>query len=231
MSRASRIAAVAVVALVLATPAGGIPAPSQFVQRVDNPWFPLTPGSVYVYRGAMDGKSARSVVKVTYRTKTILGVVCVGVENRLYLGGRPAERTTGWYAQDRKGNVWFFGETTAELDGQGSVISTAGSWEAGVNRAVAGVFMRASPKVGQTERPVYLRGEVQDRSRVVSLHGKADTPYVAARDALVTEEWTPLEPDLLELKVYVRGIGLVAAGSADDDETRIELVSFTPGRR
>jgi hypothetical protein len=231
MSRAARIAAVAAAALVLATPAGGIPAPSQFVKRVDNPWFPLTPGSVYVYRGVEEGRPARSVVKVTHRTKTIQGVVCVVVEDRVYLGGKLAERTTDWYAQDRKGNVWYFGEATAELDGRGNVISTAGSWEAGVGGAVAGMFMRAEPKVGQEERLESLRGEAEDRFRVISLEGKADTPYVAARDALVTQEWTRLEPDVLELKVYVRGIGLVAAGSADDDETRMELVSFTPGRR
>jgi hypothetical protein len=231
MTRAVRIVAVAAGALVLATPAVGAPAPSQFLKRVDNPWFPLTPGSVYVYRGIEEGRPARSVVKVTHRTKTIQGVVCVVVEDRVYLGGKLAERTTDWYAQDRKGNVWYFGEATAELDGKGRVVSTAGSWEAGVDGAVAGMFMRAEPKVGQEERLESLRGEAEDRFRVISLEGKADTPYVDAREALVTEEWTRLEPDVLELKVYVRGIGLVAAGSANDDETRMELVSFMPGRR
>ena len=107
--------------------------PATFVARVDNPWFPLVPGTVYVYRGVKDGEAARDVVTVSHRTKTIASMPCAVVEDRLYLSGRLEERTTDWYSQDRAGNVWYFGEATAELDAMGKVKNTSGSWEAGVD--------------------------------------------------------------------------------------------------
>src|SRR2546430_12836074 len=97
----------------------GLPSPGQFVPRIDNPWYPLRPGSVYVYRGVKDGKSARDVVTVTRATRTIAGVRCTVVADRLFLDGRLAERTTDWYAQDKAGNALSFGETTAELSKAG----------------------------------------------------------------------------------------------------------------
>ena len=228
MNRALRLAAAL---LALAVPvARSAPDPARFTTRIDNPWFPLTPGSVYVYRGIEEGRSAREVVKVTHRTKLIQGVRCVVVDDRVYLDGRLAERTTDWYAQDRKGNVWYFGEETVELDGSGTVTTTEGSWEAGIDRAIVGLFMPAEPTLGQTARLEYLRGVAEDQFRVISLDGRAETPFVSSREALVTEEWTRLEPDVSELKVYVRGIGLVAAGARDDDRERMSLVSFVPGR-
>src|SRR6476661_7379009 len=105
-----------------------MPAPSQFSAKVDNQWFPLTPGTVYVYRGVKDGKPSRDVVTVTHRTVRIQGVPCISIEDFLYLRGRLEERTTDWYSQDRKGNVWYFGEDTAELNEHGKVVSTEGTW-------------------------------------------------------------------------------------------------------
>jgi hypothetical protein len=102
-------------------------APSGFSAHVDNPWFPLEPGTTYVYRGVKDGKAARDVLTVTDRTTTIDGAACVVVHDRLYLRGKLAERTTDWYTQDAQGNVWYFGEATAELSPSGRVTSTEGS--------------------------------------------------------------------------------------------------------
>src|SRR5438128_2915596 len=124
------------------------PNPSNFNARVDNPWFPLKPGTVYVYRGVKDGKPARDVLTVTHRTQRIDGFPCVVVTDRLYLRGRLAERTTDWYSQDRQGNVWYFGESTAELDAHGHVRSTEGTWRTGRDGAVAGIYMPGHPMVG-----------------------------------------------------------------------------------
>jgi len=147
----------AVATLVTATPN-----PSNFSPRVDNPWFPLKPGTVYVYRGVKDGKQARDIVTVTHRTQKIDGVPCVVVSDRLYLRGRLEERTTDWYSQDRKGNVWYFGESTAELDAQGHVKSTEGTWQAGRDGAVAGIYMPAHPTVGRSGRQEFYRGHAED---------------------------------------------------------------------
>src|SRR4051794_33302041 len=111
---------------------GAVRRPSFTRGVVTNPWFPLKPGTRMVYTGTKDGESSRDVVVVLHRTRTIQGVVCRAVSDRLYLDGVLEERTTDWYAEDRRtGDVWYFGESTAELDENGGVVSREGSWLAG----------------------------------------------------------------------------------------------------
>jgi len=187
--------------------------------RVTNAWFPLRPGTVWVYRGVKDGKPARDVVTVPHAAKTIDGVRCQVVEDRLYLPGRLAERTTDWYAQDRAGNVWYYGERTAELDVHGNVTSTEGTWQSGRNGAQAGIFMPADPRVGQSFRQEYYKGHAEDHFRVLSR-----TPRM-----LLTEEWTPLEPAVLDRKRYRRGVGEVREESVRGATERLVLVSVKGG--
>ena len=198
--------------------------------RVDNPWFPLLPGSHWVYRGTKDGKPARDFVTVTRQTKTIDGAPCVAVSDRLYLSGRLEERTTDWYSQDAKGNVWYFGEATAELDRAGRVKSTSGSWRAGVKGARPGIFMFAHPKVGQSARQEYYKGQAEDHFKVLRLHAGVKVPYGSWRNALLTKEWTPLEPGTIDHKLYVRGIGTVLERTVRGGSERYELVAFRRGR-
>jgi len=202
------------------------PSPSDFAPGVDNPWFPLRAGAVYSYRGVKDGKASRDVVRVTSATRTIQGVRCTAVSDRLYVTGRLAERTTDWYAQDRAGTVWYFGESTAELDRAGRVTSTEGSWLAGRGGARAGVFMPAHPRVGQSFRQEYLKGQAEDHFAVLSLHARASTPAVSSKRALLTKEWTPLEPGVLDHKLYVRGVGLVDERTVKGGDERNVLVSW-----
>jgi hypothetical protein len=187
-----------------------------FSAHVTNPWFPLTPGTTYVYQGVKDGKPSRELLTVTHRTKTIAGAPCAVVEDRLYVGGRLAERTTDWYTQDAKGNVWYFGETTAELDRRGKVKTTEGSWQAGREGAKPGIFMPAHPRVGQSFRQEYLAGEAEDHFRVVAYLGP---------NALLTEEWTPLEPGVLDHKLYVRGTGTALERTVKGGDELNELVA------
>ena len=209
-------------ALAAGSPAGS---PSRFSPRVDNPWFPLRPGTTYVYRGVKDGQPSRELLRVTHATKTIDGVPCVVVRDRLYLRGRLRERTTDWYTQDRHGNVWYFGEATAELDAQGRVVSTEGSWRAGRNGGRAGIFMPAHPRVGQSGREEYLAGQAEDYFQVVSLRTTVHVPYVSSTRALLTKEWTPLEPGVLDHKYYVRGIGTVLEQTVKGGDERNALVA------
>jgi hypothetical protein len=213
-----------VLALALAGAAGTSPRPADFVARVDNPWFPLTPGTVYVYRGIKDGKPSRDVVTVTHATRTIEGVRATSVHDDLYVEGRLAERTTDWYAQDRAGNVWYFGEDTAELDRNGRVTSREGSWLAGVHGARAGIYMPARPVVGHSGRQEYLKGHAEDHFRVVSLNASVSAPGLSSRHALLTEEWTPLEPGVLDHKLYVRGVGTVLEQTVKGGRERNALV-------
>jgi len=195
----------------------------KFVKRIDNQWYPLKPGTTYVYTGRKDGKRGRDVVKVTSRTRRIKGVVCTEVDDRLYLNGYLAERTKDWYAQDAKGNVWYFGEATAELTRAGRVTSREGSWLAGVDGAEQGIFMPAHPKIGQSFRQEYYKGHAEDHFAVVSLSASVVVPYTASAHALLTKEWTPLEPNVLDHKLYVRGIGLLKEETIRGGDERWEL--------
>ena len=203
------------------------PPASDFTSRVDNPWFPLRPGTRYVYTGVKDGAPSRDVVTVTHETKRIEGVPCVVVHDRLYLRGRLGERTTDWYSQDKQGNVWYFGENTAELDQHGRVTSTAGTWIAGVDDAAAGIFMPAHPRLGQSGRQEFYRGQAEDHFRVIGLFGPVAA--TGGKTALLTQEWTPLEPGTIDHKLYVRGIGNVLEQTQRGGNERNELVSLTTG--
>jgi hypothetical protein len=203
--------------------------PAGFSARVDNPWYPLKPGSVYVYRGIKDGEPSREVMTVTHRIRVIDGAPCVVVRDLLYLSGRLEERTTDWYTQDAKGNVWYFGEKTAELDRKGRVKSTAGSWTAGVHGARPGIFMFARPTPGRWARQEYYKGQAEDHFQVVSLRASVRVPYISTGRAMLTKEWTPLEPGVIDHKYYVRGIGTVLEQTAKGPVERNELVSFRRG--
>jgi hypothetical protein len=223
------VALTAAVAL-LPAPAGGktppLPKASDFSARVDNPWYPLVAGSTYVYRGVKDGHPSRDVLTATHRIETIDGVPCRVVEDRLYVSGYLGERTTEWYSQDAQGNVWYFGENTAELTKSGHVTSTSGTWRAGVDGAKPGVFMFAHPVIGQAGQQELYKGQAQDQFRVLSLHASVAVPYISSTKALLTREWTPLEPGVIDHKLYVRGIGTVLEQTVKGGSERAALVSF-----
>ena len=200
---------------------------------VTNPWFPLARGSVYVYDGQKDGKQARDVMTVTQKTKVIAGIRALPVADRLFLNGSLGERTTDWYAQDRHGAVWYLGEKTAELNAQGKVTSTEGSFLNGRDGAKGGIFMPAHPQVGQVFQQESFKGQAEDRFRILSLATSISTPAVSAQNAMLTEETTPLEPGTVVHKYYVQGIGTVkeqqVAGFQPGLAEVAQLVSFTPG--
>jgi hypothetical protein len=207
-----------------------MPPASDFTTKVDNPWFPLRPGTTLVYQGGEDGNPERNVFKVTRRTKLVNGVRCAVVDDRVYSGsgaGHLSERTNDYYAQDSNGNVWYFGEDTAALDRNGNVKSTEGTWHAGVNGARAGLFMPAHPRIGETHRQEYLKGHAEDWFKVLSLDAEVSVPHGRYTHALRTREWTPLEPDVIDNKYYVHGIGEVFEGTVKGGNERFQLVAIS----
>src|SRR3954470_3408465 len=182
--------------------------PAAFGSTVDNPFFPLRSGMRWQYRSATKDGVETTVVTVTSRPRTIAGVECVEVRDTVRLDGALKEDTLDWYAQDRTGTVWYFGEDTKEYD-HGKVSSTEGSWVAGEHGAKPGIVMPAQPRPGDRYRQEYYRGHAEDMAEVLSTSERAKVP-TASYDALVmTKETTPLEPGVLERKYYARGIGLV----------------------
>ena len=197
-----------------------------FTAHVTNPYFPLVAGRTMIYAGVKDGKRALNVVVVTAHTRRVDGVVTRVVEDRLYLNAVLEERTRDYYAQDRCGNVWYFGEDTATLDARGRVTSRDGSFLAGVHGAQPGVFMQAHPQVGRWFRQEWAPGQAEDTFRVVRLSGAVTVPYGSYRRALRTQERTALEPGVVDVKFYVRGLGEVYEGSVSGPKEQLRLVEI-----
>jgi hypothetical protein len=205
-----------------------LPPPEDFVAVIDNPYMPFMPGTRTVFEGVSDGERERNVVSVTDRTKVILGVTTTVVHDQVFsANGDLAEDTFDWYAQDRFGNVWYFGEDTAEY-ANGEVSSTKGSWEAGVGGAQPGVVMLAQPTVGESYHQEFLRGEAEDVGTVVAIDDRVSVPYGSFDQVLVTEDTTPLEPQILEHKFYAQGIGVVLERVLRGGQEVSRLVSYTP---
>lgn len=192
-----------------------------FVERIDNPYWPMAPGSMWVYRE--DGQ--RVEVTVTDRTREILGIAATVVHDVVTEDGELVEDTYDWYAQDQDGNIWYLGEDTKEFE-NGKVKSTEGSWEAGVDGAEAGILLPAEPKVGMTYRQEYYKGEAEDAANVLSVQERAEVPFGRFDHLLMTKDYTPLEPSLLEHKFYAKGVGPVLVVGISGGSGREELLSF-----
>jgi hypothetical protein len=205
--------------------------PADFTTEIDNPYWPMAPGSRWVYRETdTEGTKQRVVVTVTHKTKEIAnGVEANVVHDVVTENGEPVEVTDDWYAQDSDGNVWYLGEDTTEYEG-GKPVSTAGSFEAGVDGAQPGVIVAADPEVGLAYRQEYYAGEAEDEAQIISLDEQAEAPFGHFTDVMMTKDLNPLEPKVLEYKFYARDVGPVLAIAASGATDREELVSYTPGR-
>jgi hypothetical protein len=199
--------------------------PDDFTTRIDNPYFPLRPGTRQVYRETdADGTVQRVVVRVTRRTKRVAsGIVGRVVRDSVTEDGELVEDTFDWYAQDRKGNVWYLGEKTTEYE-DGKAVSTAGSFEDGVDGARRGIVMLARPRVGREYAQERAPGVAEDRARVLSRDEQAEVPAGYFENVLLTRDWNPLEPGVLEYKLYAKGVGLVLALGVSGGGGREELL-------
>jgi len=209
-------------------PVPALPPASAFVRTVDNPYFPLRPGTTLRYEGTADGERATDIVTVTSRTKTILGINAVVVLDVATLGGKQSEKTNDWYAQDKRGNVWYLGEDSFDRK-NGKWVRNDGSWQAGVKGAKAGIIMEGKPRLGDTYRQEYYKGHAEDLVRVLRTGVSVSTPYRSFRGTLETRDWSPLEPGVVERKYYARGIGEVKSFLVKGGAERMALVSVQRG--
>jgi len=198
--------------------------PGNFVSEVTNPYFPLPPGTTFTYRGESEGTPTRDVMTVTEDTKVILGVTTTVVHHLSYEDGVLIEDTFDWFAQDVEGNVWYFGEDTKELDGNGNVISTEGSWEAGVNGAEPGIIMLADPKKGDKYKQEFAPDVAEDMAQVIGFEDSLCVRYGCFENVLVTKEWSPLEKGVVEYKYYAQGVGFIFGTMVKGGDEQTELV-------
>jgi hypothetical protein len=204
------------------------PSPAHFTHgRVDNRWFPLKPGTRYVYRGTEGHDRLRDVVIVTYRTRVVDGVTCRVVFDRGWVDGRLDEVTHDFYAQTRRGTVWYFGEHTATLDRHGHVKSREGSWMSGRDGAEAGIFMTRHPHRGPSYHQESYPGHAEDVFTVVRRDAHVTVPLLETRHALLTRETSVLEPGVVDHKEYVRDIGDVRELTVKGGSESLRLVALT----
>jgi hypothetical protein len=200
--------------------------PSDFSARIDHPYFPMRPGTVWTYRET-DGQEVQRIrVTVLQQTKLIRGIRARVVRDVVRSGGALVEDTFDWYAQDSGGSIWYLGEATKEYE-DGEFVSTEGSWEHGRNGAQAGLLLPARPKPGCAYREEYLAGEAEDRAVILAERETLKVPTGRYRRVLHTTNSTPLVPDILENKFYARGVGPVAEVDISPHFSRAVLLSVT----
>jgi len=196
--------------------------PADFDNPIVNDYFPLQPGFATVFEGGGE----RVEVTITAETKVIMGVTTHVITDRVFVDGELQEDTVDWYAADDFGNIWYFGEQTAEYE-NGQITSTEGSWEAGVDGALPGIIMLADPRVGDTYRQEFYAGEAEDVARVYERDQSITVPANSYDRILVTEDWSLLTPSVHERKWYAPGIGVVFEETVLGGSGTLSLVDFT----
>ncbi len=207
--------------------------PADFSINITNPYFPMRPGSKWVYReNDANGRKKSVVLTVTSQTKVIAnGVTARVIRDVVSQNGKAVEITDDWYAQDKAGNIWYLGEAVLNYKG-GNLVSKAGSFEAGVDGAQAGIAMPANPVAGLAYRQEYYKGEAEDKAAVITVgqeHVQVPYGYFSKR-VLMTRDIVPTEPKVQELKFYAPGVGLLLSMHTDGAGGRLALVSYKPGK-
>jgi predicted small lipoprotein YifL len=197
--------------------------PGDFTTEVTNAFMPLVPGTALTYKGGGE----MNVFSVTDRTREVMGVTTIVVRDKAYQGGELVEDTEDWFAQDAVGNVWYFGEATAECQGN-RIVSHHGAWEAGVDGAQPGIVMPANPEIGDYYRQEYLKGEAEDVAKVLRLDASITNALGTYPNVVITEDFTRLEPAIVEHKKYAPGVGLVEEQLVKGGSEIVKLVKIDP---
>jgi len=204
--------------------------PADFVQSIDNQYFPMTPGTIFTYNGQGEAGVETIKMSVTSETKAVMGVTCAVISDSAWLEGELIEATFDWYAQDIDGNVWYFGEAVDNFE-NGVLVNHNGSWEGGVDGALPGIIMQADLQIGESYRQEYYAGKAEDMGEVASLDESLTVPYGSFQGCLKTRDWNPLEPDVEAHKYYAPGIGFVLEVKCIGGPDRVELVDISMGGR
>jgi hypothetical protein len=206
--------------------------PENFTTKIDNRYWPMSPGSKWVYSETdTKGTNQKVVVEVTDKTKMIAnGIETRVIRDTVSENGVPVEITDDWYAQDRTGNVWYLGEYVTNYE-NGKVVDHGGSFEAGVDGAQPGIAMPANPEPGLSYRQEYYKGEAEDKAAVITVgEEQVQVPYgYFNKDVLMTRDLVPTEPKVQELKFYAPGVGPLLSVHTDGAGGRAELVSYSQG--
>lgn len=228
MNKVSLLAAVAVMlACGNSTGPDTTPAlPTSLQATVTNQFFPLPPGMIQVFHTQTAAGLEVDTVEVV-GTKVVNGFTATEVHDRVYLAGALEEDTYDWFAQDSAGNVWYLGEDTKQYE-NGVLVGTEGTWQWGVNGALAGIIMwgDTAGTVGKQYRQEYDAGNAQDVGKIVAFGQSVTVPLGTFTGCIKTEEWSTLESGPHDNKYYCPQLGTVLEVGGTGDRT--ELVTKTP---
>ncbi|MDQ3770853.1 MAG: hypothetical protein M3343_02040 [Actinomycetota bacterium] len=209
--------------------------PEDFTTKIDNPYFPLEPGTRWTYLETDEkGEELKVVVVVTRETRKMAnGITARVVRDTVTQNGKVVEDTNDWYAQDAEDNVWYMGEDTAEFE-NGKISSRHGSFEAGVDGALPGIIMPADPESGISYRQEYYKDQAEDKGEILSTNEMADVPFGHFEDMLLEKNTITIEPDVLEYKLYAKGVGMVLAlgisgGGGREELVKVDLAPVSAG--
>ncbi|HZB07885.1 MAG TPA: hypothetical protein VE525_02105 [Rubrobacter sp.] len=204
--------------------------PADFSVSIDNPYWPMSPGTKWVYSETdTKGTNQKVVVEVTDQTKMIAnGIEARVVRDTVTENGAPVEITDDCYAQDKAGNIWYLGEHVTNYK-NGKVVGHGGSFEAGVDGAQPGIAMPADPDPGLSYRQEYYKGEAEDKAAVITIgEEQVQVPLgYFDKGVLMTRDLVPTEPKVQELKFYAPNVGPLLSVHTDGDGSRAELMSYS----
>ena len=192
---------------------------------INNPWLSLPVGQEFEYEGETDEGTETIEIEISGDTKTVMGIKPLVYRDIVWVDGELVEDTRDYLAQDDDGNIWSFGDDVDNYENS-KLANHDGAWLAGSGGAKPGYWMPANPKVGDSYRQEYLKGEAEDEAEVISLNAKVKIGLGTYNNCLKTKDTTPLEPDVVEYKYYCKQVGGMVLEEKPEDGERIELVEY-----
>ena len=202
--------------------------PAEFSTTIDNPFFTMPAGKKMNFKSKTGEGDESTEIIITGKTRKIMGVDTLEYWDRVSLDGVLIEDTHDYIAQHKNGDVWYFGEAVDNYE-NGKLKDHHGTWLAGEDNALPGIWVKAKPVAGEAYREEYYVGEAEDMAKVVSTSETVTTAMGTFSGCLKTRNWTPLEPDVKEEKFYCRETGGTALEVNVTTGERDELIRVEHG--
>lgn len=184
-----------------------------FSSRGQGAYFVLQPGHQLVLAGQENGTARETTITVLNQTRRIGRIETRIVEEQHLEDSELVEYSRNYFAVCKQTNsLIYFGEDVDMIEG-GVIVGHDGAWLHGVNGARAGLMMPALPLLGARYYQEIAPGVALDRAEIITLDEVAVTPAGSFTSVLRTRETTPLEPGVVDDKLYAPGIGLIADGA------------------
>ena len=199
--------------------------PSQFSTTITNPYFSLPIGLKTYAKGETEDGTETIEITIPGETKMVMEVMTLVYRDKVWLDGELIEDTKDYLAQDKEGNVWYFGEEVNNYE-DGKLKDHHGTWLAGIDGALPGIWMKASPKVGEQYQQEYFKGEAEDYAKILSVTERVKVPAGTFTNCVKTLDVNPLEDRTTdEYKYYCPKVQGFALETDTRGGERIELVS------